>query len=273
VVHEGRARDVLKLLSAATDQGTGLVAEQADLVENQVPPGITRGSLEHSIFLFLIVPNDRGVKSSSLWGRSKEAFGSCPELFDFNWVVKSFSKDRGSLASLVADKIRPRYVNHSAAAWIENSARLLSDFGGDPRALFSVSADAREVARVIRSYKGFGPKTGGMMLRAAVGLKWSSAEYLEEVEIPVDVHDVRISIQTGILSVSDRQDLDSASKAYAALAPIVRRVLTQVCAEEKLAWPNIDRALWLIGSRGCVRRRCTECPLTNVCSASELRLI
>ena len=111
------------------------------------------------------------------------------------------------------------------------------------------------------------------MLRAAIGLGWASPEHLDEVEVPVDVHDVRISLQTGILHVAEEQKHKFVADTYSALAPAVRRILTQICADEKVSWLNIDRALWLIGSRGCVRRRCFDCPLSSVCSASDLRLV
>ncbi len=237
-----RAREVLRLLGVAIEQRAGLVGEQDDLVENQIPVGVAQGGFEHALFLFMIVPNDRGVKSSALWARSKDAFCTRPELFDLNWIANRFSENRAGLASILMKLIKPRYVNHSASAWIENAVRLARDFGGDPRALFAASTDAREVARLIRSYRGFGPKTGGMMLRAAIGLGWASTEHLEEVEVPVDVHDVRISLQTGILNVAEEQKQRFLTDGYSALAPVVRRVLTQICADEKVSWLNIDRA-------------------------------
>jgi endonuclease III len=263
---------VLRLVSTAARQQTGLVAERWDLVENQLPEGVDAGGREHALFLFMVVPNDRGVKSSALWKRAKLAHKTSPELFDLAAVVARYSNDRSKLASYLAASIGPRYANHASSAWVENAARLGQEYDGDPRALFGSSRDSREIARVIRGYKGFGPKTGGMMLRAAIGLGWASADHLEEVEMPVDVHDVRISLQTGILcDALIARTIDS--RSYSTLAPVIRQFLTRICAEEKISWPEIDRSLWLIGSRGCSNRRCYLCPLNGVCDQAEAQLL
>ena len=263
-----RAGEVVRRLVLALDRPEGLVAEQADLVENQVPSGVLPGSLEHAQFLFLTVPCDRGTKSSALWARARATWEDGSPLF----AIRDIAAGRVSLEALtelMAARIRPRYAVPASAYWHSNARRLADVFEGDPRRVFGSSPKATGVYAAIRSFAGFGPKTGGMMLRAAVGLGWASGEDIASVEMPVDVHDARISLQTGIMNIAGRASGEVTPDELARLARPVRRFLTELCANEGVEWPGLDRALWLIGSRGCVSRRCASCPLESLCSVPE----
>jgi endonuclease III len=255
---------VLRLLSRAAAADSGLVSEQDDLVENQLPDGVGKGGREHARFLFMTVPCDRGTKSSALWGRAKSAFLAYPALFDLEAIAARPGRARPRIAALLSTTLRPRYVNLAADHWTANAARLVRQFGGDARKVFAAD-DALGTYGAIRSFRGFGPKTGGMMLRVAVGLGWASSRNIDRVELPVDIHDTRICAQTGIILLDRTKRAHLEANGAAGLAAPVRRFLTEMCAREGLAWPDLDRALWLIGSRGCARRRCSECPLSRVC--------
>jgi endonuclease III len=243
----------------------GLLNEQEDLVENQLPPGVVSGSREHALFLFCIVPNDRGVRSAHLWRRAKELYSAEPALFEPASVKARFSSGPESLRILLQETLKPRYAGHAARAWLSNSTDLLERFEADPRRLFAASADAPELLDLICSFSGFGPKTGGMLLRAAIGLGMANPSNLEAAEMPVDIHDTRISYLTSMLRFDDPATGFDAAK-YMSFARPVRRFLTEVCATEGIPWPEVDRALWLIGSRGCAPKRCDLCPINSFCS-------
>jgi endonuclease III len=244
---------------------SGLLNEQDDLVENQLPPGVAAGSREHALFLFYIVPNDRGVRSAHLWRRAKDLYAAEPDLFEPASVSSRFCGKAEPLRQLLQETLKPRYAGHAAKGWLCNSTVLLERFEADPRRLFAASADAPELLDLICTFSGFGPKTGGMLLRAAVGLGMASPHNLEAAEMPVDIHDTRISYLTSMLRFRDPDaSVDSAN--YMSFAGPVRRFFTEVCAEEGISWPEIDRALWLIGSRGCVPKRCELCPINSFCS-------
>lgn len=260
-----RAREILWRLDRAIASGEGITGEQEDLVENQVPEGVEPAGLEHARFLFLTVPCDRGTKSSALWARAKEAHQKGSPLFDIEAIADGCIS-RDYITALLTTSLKPRYANPAAQYWQINATRLDKEFGGDPRRLFGSSGQLPDVYRLIRSFAGFGPKTGGMMLRAAIGLGWACGDGIEAIEIPVDIHDARITLQTGVMRLGTRPGEELSPVEIASFARPVRQFLTEVCAAEGLEWPGVDRALWLIGSRGCARGRCSACPLFDFCS-------
>ena len=259
-----RGDAVLTRLVDAIASNAGIAAERDDLVENQIPTGVDVGSREHANFLFLTVPCDRGTKSSALWQRAKRLHADQCVIYDIQ-AIASGAVSESDLAGLLSSTLKPRYATPAAKYWAANASRLCQEFAGDARVLFSQGSDASVIYRLIRSFAGFGPKTGGMMLRAAVGLGWAPGLAIESVEMPVDVHDARISFYTGVMSFGAPLDAEIDPAEAAAFATPVRRFLTTACAQRGISWPEIDRVLWLIGSRGCARRRCSECPLYDIC--------
>lgn len=263
-----RAVQLVRCLDEAFTRQAGVLAERDDLVESQVPPGATPGSLEQALFLFYVVPSDRGTKSSRLYTRAKELYAERPLLFDPTDVVQRFSGIADPhLVEATGRALGSRYPAETARAWYTNSVTLIARHSGDPRRLLSCSSDARALLKEIQSFRGFGPKTGGMFLRAAIGLGYAVCSNLEDVLVPVDVHDCRISWQTGVIrsrTVTCFEELD-----YHRHVALVQKILRDTCRDLRVSWLNVDRALWLIGSRCCVAGRCTECPLAAMCCVSE----
>jgi hypothetical protein len=116
----------------------------------------------------------------------------------------------------------------------------------------------------IQEFRSYGPKIGGMLLRAVVGLGFANVTGVEEVLVPVDIHDSRISFLTGILRLDGENKRGKID--YYSYVPVVQKILLDGCNSLGLKWLDVDRALWLIGSRGCVNRRCVQCPLQDICS-------
>lgn len=134
--------------------------------------------------------------------------------------------------------------------------------GSLPGNLFSSTDDAAVLLKRIKAFRGYGPKIGGMLLRALVGLGFAKVHNLERVLLPVDIHDTRISFMTGMLQHND----DYAEKFdYYAYVPHVQQLLLDTCNGLNIDWLDTDKALWLIGSKGCVNKRCGECPLSEIC--------
>ena len=347
-VDRERAAVVARRIHDAITRREGLLAEVADLVENQRPEGVAPLSREHALFLFYTVPNDHGMRSSRLYGRAKELYRSQPDLFEPTAVLESFSGplDPG-LVSATGQFLSTRYPRETAKNWYLNSERIHREYADDPRNLFAVTSDARELLRAILRFRGFGPKTGGMLLRAVVGLGFAHVNGLEDVLVPVDVHDTRIAFLTGVVWLAaaenggsgpgrpyqrrtvrpaagggegeqrvpgqvqpaaaaeqlvwgegqlvlgkgkqasgqgqltpgieqlapGEQQLESGEEGAARPAGaehpryvrIVQEVLRDACRDAGVPWPEVDRGLWLIGSRGCSRRGCAACPVRDLC--------
>lgn len=270
VVNFERAKVVILRLQKAFARREGLLAEVSDLVENQIPKGVKPLSREHALFLFYIVVNDHGMKSSRLYARAKELFQIRRELFEPSMVLKLYhGPDDPNLVKDTGKFLGTRYPRETAKTWYLNSQRLENLFSGDPRNLFRCCTDAQRLLKEIVAFRGYGPKTGGMLLRAIVGLGFAKLDGLESVLVPVDIHDSRISFFTGIVSIDDDEDNLNLNIDYYAYVRDIQRILRDTCNALVLPWLDIDRALWLIGSRGCVKKHCSLCPLQDLCSIGK----
>lgn len=258
-----RAKLVVFRLHEAFQARSGLLSETDDLVENQIPTGVEPLSRDHALFLFYVVSNDHGMKSSRLYERAKALFLENRGLFEPFKVIEDYRGPEDiSLMESTGKQLSTRYPRETARSWYTNSVRLVEKYQGDPRELFRSTTSARVLMKDITAFRGYGPKTGGMLLRAVIGLGFADVRGVEDVLVPVDIHDSRISYFTGILKLDDPSlgNLD-----YYAFVPRVQRGLLEACNALGIKWLDVDRALWLIGSRGCVTRRCHLCPLSNIC--------
>jgi endonuclease III len=264
IIDTAHARLVVSRANRAFKHREGLLSETDDLVENQIPDGVEPLSRDHALFLFYTAVNDHGMKSSRLYAKAKMLFLDRHDLFEPTKVVAGFIGPQDpKLVDGTGKQLGTRYPKETAKTWYINSERLTQRYGGDPRNLFRSSSDARELLKEIKTFRGYGPKIGGMILRAVVGLGFAEVSGIEEVLVPVDIHDSRICFLTGVLKLNDGTE---GRVDYYAYVPKVQRVLLNACNSLGIKWLAVDRALWLIGSRGCVNRRCRLCPLHDICS-------
>lgn len=258
-----RARFVVLRLHEAFKTRSGLLSETDDLVENQIPSGVEPLSRDHALFLFYIVSNDHGMKSARLYARAKALFLEERQLFEPFRVVEDYGGPEDiNLVESTGRQLSTRYPRETAKSWYINSVKLVEKYQGDPRKLFRSTTEARILMKEIMAFRGYGPKTGGMLLRAIIGLGFSDVRGVENVLVPVDIHDSRISYFTGILKLNEPS---LTSPDYYAYVPQVQRGLLEACNTLGIKWLDVDRALWLIGSRGCVTKRCHLCPLSDIC--------
>lgn len=270
-IDHDRADSVVTRLAVAYEQREGILSETDDLVENQIPEGVALLSSEHARFLFYVVSNDRGTKSSRLYARAKQLFKDDPQIFEPAYVVAEFSgPDDPILVRRSAAALGARYPQSSARAWYLNSTRLVRQYDGDPRLLFQAHGSARGLIAAIIGFDGYGPKTGGILLRAAVGLGFAKVRDLEAVLVPVDIHDSRISFFTGIVQSASRNTMPAETTHYRDHVATIQMILRDSCQRVAVSWLDVDRALWLIGSRGCVYRLCEKCPLNQMCTAADI---
>jgi len=266
VVDTERAKLVILRVQDAFTCRKGLLSETDDLVESQIPEGVESLSRDHALFLFYTVVNDHGMKSSRLYTRAKVLFREQRSLFEPSGVIETFGgPEDPQLVRSTGGYLGTRYPKETAKTWYLNSVRLCQKFDGDPRNLFQSVSDARILMKEIRAFRGYGPKIGGMLLRAIIGLGFADVKGVEEVLVPVDIHDSRISFLTGML----KHDDGNGKIDYYAHVPQVQRILLDACNSLGLKWLDADRALWLIGSRGCVSKRCGLCPLQDICSVGR----
>jgi len=267
IIDVQRARYVAFHLYEAFQARSGLLSETDDLVENQIPSGVETLSREHALFLFYIVSNDHGMKSTRLYARAKGLFLEKRQLFEPYRVIEDYQGPEDmNLIESTGKQLSTRYPRETARSWYANSARLVERYQGDPRELFRSTTDARILMKAITAFRGYGPKTGGMLLRAIIGLGFADVTGVEDVLVPVDIHDSRISYFTGILKLDEPT---VGPPSYYDYVPQVQKGLLEACNTLGIKWLDVDRALWLIGSRGCVTKRCHLCPLNNICMVGK----
>lgn len=258
-----RAEFVVRQLLREFEDNHGIFEDTSDLLEFQIPDGVQPTSLEHARFLFYLIAQDYGTKSARLYAKAKSLYDSNPELFDPTYVVAKYgSADDPRLAEDTGVPLSTRFPKETAKRWYVNSEKLLQEYEGDPRKIFATSEDARIVFKRIRSFRGFGPKIGGLLLRTFLGCKFATLEHVDEVLVPVDIHDSRIAFYTGAAKIVNN---DEQVQDYYKYALQIQHLWSQACNSAHLDWLQVDRALWLLGSRGCVKLRCAECPLANMC--------
>jgi len=255
---------LVKMMDEAFNLSYGLLEDRSDLVENQIPPGVKKGTKEHALFMFYVVQNDHGVKSSKMYEKAKEFYHNNPEYFSPVWVSKEFHEDDlEGLVENVSKKLGSRYPHALAKSWYINSVVLKEKYNGNPINMFVSSDDALLLIKTIRSFNGFGPKIGGMLLRAIVGVGFNkSVKNLDKVLVPVDIHDSRILFLTGGFKCPSYKAKEFDYYKYVQKA---QAALLDACNRCKISWLDVDRALWLTGSRGCSYSRCEMCYINAIC--------
>lgn len=256
----GAADDIVTTLFNAFKGREGVFADTGDLLENQIPDGVAFGSREHVNFLFYLIGQDHGVKSAKLYAKAKALYGKCPQLFEPGMIIRQFS-DVNCLE--IADSIGVlglRYPRNASRAWLYNSRMLAEQYDCDARRIVS-GTDAMEIMKRIREFKGFGPKTGGLLFRVLVGIGVAHPDNAEAVSFPTDIHDTRIAALTKIADIPP----SVTEKTYVSFVPRAELAWRAACSRRSLDWLVVDRALWILGSRGCSTDRHHDCPIRKHC--------
>jgi len=242
----------------------GLLEDQSDLVENQIPYGVKKGTKEHALFMFYVVQNDHGVKSAKMYEKAKEFYLTNPEYFSPVWISRNFREEKlKGIIENVSKRLGSRYPQALARAWYKNSVILKEKYDGNPINMFVSSNDAELLIKTIKSFLGFGPKIGAMLLRAIVGVGFNkSVKNLDKVLVPVDIHDSRILFLTGGFKCSKHRAHDFNYNKYVHNAQLA---LLDACNRCRISWLDVDRALWLTGSRGCSYSKCEMCYINAIC--------
>lgn len=258
-----RAGVVVTRLLDAFESNYGIFEDTSDLLEFQIPIGVQPKSLEHARFLFYLIAQDYGTKSARLYAKAKALYLKNPDVFNPVYVIAKY-KGAGDpkLADDTGVQLSTRFPRETAKRWYENSAKLVEEYEGDPRKIFNSTSDARVVFKRIRTFRGFGPKIGGLLLRTFLGCGFATLEHVTDVLVPVDVHDSRIAFYTGAAKTANGGERVSDYHEY---AQEIQHLWSDACNASGLDWLQVDRALWLLGSRGCVNLRCSECRLVDLC--------
>ena len=81
---------IVRKLINAFEKKEGVFSDTKELLENQIPEGVEPNSKDHANFLFYLISQDHGTKSSKLYERAKKIYLQDPDNFRPNIIVKKY---------------------------------------------------------------------------------------------------------------------------------------------------------------------------------------
>ena len=264
-----RAKEIVSLISSEYLDGKRIFKSVKDLLEYQIPLGVDYCSKEHARFYFFLIFNDHGTKSRSLYNKFKLLYKESPDIFSPKHISDNFDGNGSILKTKYLSNLGLRYPSQSAKSWITNSVILVNDYDAEPLSLFQSTADAVRLFKKIKCFRSYGPKTSGLLLRVIRGVGFNRKLHnLADVPLPVDIHDSRIAYMCGLYrpkGIDDIYKIYSNPKHISNIESIWRDAAHKI----NVRWEDIDRALWLLGSIGCVNRLCIDCPINKFCTVGR----
>ena len=287
----GRARELaLRLHKNFTTPGIGIFG-RTEMPEDKPPHGVFRGSLEHLLFITLTVTIDYQRDAPQLWELSRKVYENPGTRYLYQPALlfeKGLTQSRNdmNLTGLSRKTQKDPYL------WYTVALTFLKKYGGDPRnflenchyhaptILDRLKNDTHEErgSQVPDFPYLRGPKIGCLwvrMLRDNVGIEMTG---LEEVPIPVDVHVLRATVCSGVIS----------GRYTGSIGPVFEEVRT-VWKEavkplkrqdgQPMISLDMDEPLWHLSKYGCSNHRGSEnsacleeCPVINGCPKVEIRI-
>jgi len=223
---------------------------QKALAEVEYPLNIKKDSIQYILYMFYSCLLDYGMRSKIYHKNLIETYEKFPNIFDPNEVVKM---EENTLLNIIKNNIHPRYPNIAVKKWFDLSKTLIEydDILGTLKSLNSVE----ELTSFIKNIKGYGQKTGGLLIRIIRDSNICS--FKENIKtIPIDRHDIEISYFTRIISSQKLR-----IKEIEALS----NVFVEIGNKLNIDPSKIDKYLWEIGNSFCNNKLCYRCPLNGCC--------
>ncbi len=223
----------------------------------EIPNDIKVGTNEHILYIFYSCLLDYGMHSSLYHFNLINTYKKYKEIFNPSYVVKTFKDNEENLLKIIKENIHPIYPNIALRKWLELSEFLDTNYPNDKLKQKIVSLESyRELYNFITSIKGFGQKTGGLLLRLI--FESGICSFNDELQdIPIDRHDVEIS---HLNKVVDKKDLSHEDLKE------LGTIWIKAAKENNISACDIDKYLWTIGNNLCSKKKCTECPMEKECT-------
>lgn len=244
-----RCRDVLLLLN-------NYYQNQDSLAFVEYPVNIIYKSNEYYLYMFYSCLLDYGMRSKIYHHNLIETYMKYPCIFNPNNVSRMKEDE---LKNILVSYIYPRYPNVVVKKWRVLS-QILIDYPNLSQYLKSIDS-FHDLDGFIKSISGYGQKTGGLLIR--IIYDFGICNFKDDLDvISIDRHDIEISYFNGVIDSKKVEE-----KAIKLLSDTYIRI----GGELNISASDIDKYLWEIGNSFCNKRRCSECPLKEICSVSKLR--
>lgn len=227
-----------------------------DTADVLIPSGVILGSNEHLVFIFYSCLLDYGMRSKIYHANLVNTYKSFKNIFNPKYVVNNYVENENELFNIIKDNIHPRYPNVALRKWISLSKFLNENYPENMLKDKIISLKSySDLYPFITSIKGYGQKTGGLLLRLIY--ESGICNFDDELnDIPIDRHDVEISYLNKIV---DKEKLNNIEMKK------LGDIWIKAAKSNGVSACNIDKYLWSIGNELCLKRNCKECPIKDGC--------
>ena len=225
-------------------------ADKEGVANVEFPGNINYGTNEYFLYMFYSCLLDYGMRSKIYHKNLINTHEKYPSIFSPKYVSQI---EENELHNIIVNNIHPRYPNVATKKWINLSKELLK-YDNILNHLKTIK-NIDELSRFIRSIKGYGQKTGGLLIRVISDS--NIRNFKEKVNsIPIDRHDIEISYLTNIINENSlsNSEIIKLSDSY-----------IMVGKELNINPSDIDKYLWEVGNSFCNKKNCEECPLNQMC--------
>jgi len=226
-----------------------------------VPENLVEGSKEHACYLTFVISIDYATDAVKLWRNSRGAYRIYPERFDPQTIVNLGQR---TLTSFVRG-LGARYPKPGAQAWRKISKILIEKYEGDPRNLTLEPLTIEQIKSKLREFPYLrGNKLSNFYLRSMGEKGLLKISDFPELDIPVDIQVARFTAYTGVLKLLSHSFEGCVHKEP--LRTLIQEVWRNAARQiETYPW-KLDEPIWTIGSKLCSKRKCSNCPVEDLCN-------
>ena len=221
------------------------------------PNEIKYKSNQWVIYIFYSCLLDYGMRSQNYQNNLINTYHVYPQIFNPKYAIANFTTNKEKLLNIMKNNIHPRYPNVAVDKWLNLSIEL-SKYNNLLEKIKEFN-NFNELNLFVRTIKGYGQKTGGLLLRLIY--ESNVCNFNDKLGyIPLDRHDIEISYLNNII---DSQKLNNSQ--------IEELSSSYIKSGEKLGIDAnlIDKYLWNIGNEFCNKKKCADCPLYKDCKTKN----
>ncbi len=221
-----------------------------EIASVEYPENLEHKSDNYFLYMFYSCLLDYGMRSKIYHKNLIDTYKKYPDIFNPNYVINMKEE---TLRNIIINHVHPRYPNVATKKWLELSKEL-EQYDSILDYLKSINS-FEELEYFIRNIKGYGQKTGGLLIRIICDAKVCNFKKIID-SIPIDRHDIEISYLTGVINEKKvgEKDIKNLSDTY-----------VKISKELDINPSDIDKYLWDVGNSFCNKKECDECPLKNLC--------
>lgn len=259
-IDENKAADIAKSLLALHASKDLLVS----MPEYILPRNLPVGSREHALYLTYAISIDYMTDAEKLWRNSRGANELYPERFTPEKILAV----RDTSLRIFLRKLGARYSATAAQVWKKISQVLVEKYEGDPR---NITAQPQTIEKIKNMLKDFpnlrGPKLANFYIRAMGETGLLKVRNLQELDIPVDKQVARFTSYTGVITLQSPK-FQGCVNDYP-LRSIIQEAWRNAARKHGVPPWRLDEPIWNIGSKLCVKRKCSQCPVEPHCNKTN----